>query len=49
MRIAMNSLARAFVFALLLAAVGLGAGCTGKTDVVDLNKLWDKLDRESGP
>jgi hypothetical protein len=44
----MNSRARAFVFALLLAA-GLSAGCVGTTDLVNLNKLWDKMDREAGP
>jgi len=47
-RIAMNSRVRALVFGLLLAAAGLGAGCTGSTDVVDLGKFWDKMQRESG-
>jgi len=39
---------RALVFGLLLAAAGLGAGCTGSTDLVDLDKFWDKMQRESG-
>ena len=44
----MNSHVRALVFGLLLAAAGLGAGCTGSTDLVDLDKFWDKMQRESG-
>jgi len=45
--IAMDKLARAFVFVLLLAAIGLGAGCGGSADRFNTDQFWEKMAKES--
>ncbi len=42
----MDRLARAFVFALLLTAAGLGAGCGGLS-LDRTNPFWEKMAREA--
>jgi hypothetical protein len=45
--IAMNKLARALLSVLLLAAVGLTAGCGGiSSDKLNTDQFWEKLARE---
>jgi hypothetical protein len=45
--IAMDKLARGFVFVLLLAAVGLGAGCGGSAERFNTDQFWEKMTREA--
>jgi hypothetical protein len=43
----MDKLARGFVFVLLLAAVGLGAGCGGSAERFNTDQFWEKMTREA--
>jgi hypothetical protein len=42
----MDKLARGFVFVLLLAAVGLSAGCGGSADRFNTDQFWEKMAKE---